>query len=212
MWVAIDIQMKGRQFCLFKAIMLTSACVIMLSGVHMPSNTSLVCVGGVSKKNDYPCVWAHQWTHTNKHAVALTLCGCVMTHCKWCHGRSIVEIKMAVDGRDGRKCVMFFPLTAAEAFWFKRISGSAQGYSLPDTVQNNTPSPYFLEEPCALPPLFLLFPLTLTIGEVIRHECRGLWHEWMSSCNAPMTFCNSLLDLQKRLEGGKRQMEKKENT
>lgn len=136
-----------------------------------------------------------------------------MTHCKWCHGRSIVEIKMAVDGGDGRKCVMFFLLPAAAgAFWFKRISGSAQGYSLPDTVQNNTPGPYFLEEHYALHPLFLLFPLTLTIGEVIRHECRGLWHEWMSSCNAPMTFCNSLLDLQKRLEGGKRQMEKKENT
>lgn len=128
-----------------------------------------------------------------------------MSHCKWCHGRSIVEIKMAVDGGEGRKCVMFSPSlhAAAEAFWFKRINGSAQGYfSLTAAVQNNTPGPYFLEEPHALHPLFLLPPLPLTIGEVIRHECLGLHHDWMSSCNAPMTFCHSLLDLLKRREGG----------
>lgn len=46
MWVAIDIQMKGRQFGLVKAIMPTSACVIMLRYVCvcMPGNTTWVCV------------------------------------------------------------------------------------------------------------------------------------------------------------------------
>lgn len=61
-------------------------------------------------------------------------------------------------------------------------------------------------------PLFLLPPLPLAIGEVIRHERLGLQHEWMSSCNAPMTFCHSLLDLLKRREGGEKKREKvKEN-
>lgn len=84
-------------------------------------------------------------------------------------------------------------------FDLKRINGSALGYfSLTGAVQNNTLGPYFLEEADALHPLFLLPPLPLTIGEVIRHECCGLQHEWMSSCNAPMTFCYSLLDLQKK--------------
>lgn len=88
---------------------------------------------------------------------------------------------------------------AAEAFWFKRINGSARVISLWLAPSKITPlAPYFLDKPYALHPLFLLPPLLLTIGGVIRHECRGLWHEWMSSCNAPMTFCNSLLDLQKR--------------
>lgn len=113
---------------------------------------------------------------------------------------------LLMEGK-GEKCVMFSPSlhAAAEAFWFKRINGSAQGYfSLTGAVQNNTPGPYFLEEPYALHPLFLLPPLPLTIGEVIRHECLGLQHEWMSSCNAPMTFCHSLLDLLKRRERGER--------
>lgn len=117
---------------------------------------------------------------------------------------------LLMEGK-GEKCVMFSPSlhAAAEAFWFKRINGSAQGYfSLTGAVQNNTPGPYFLEEPYALHPLFLLPPLPLTIGEVIRHERLGLQHEWMSSCNAPMTFCHSLLDLLKRREGGERKRKK----
>ena len=169
----------------------------------------------VIKENDYLCVGACVCVCAcvRACATALTLCGCDMTHCKWCHGRSIVEIKMAVDGGEGRKCVSCFSPslhTTAEAFWFKRINGSAQGYfSLTGAIQNNTPGPYFLEEPHALHPLFLFPPLPLTIGEVIRHECRGLRHEWMSSCNAPMTFCYSLLDLRKRRErGGKRERDR----
>lgn len=129
-----------------------------------------------------------------------------MTHCKWCDGRSIVEIKMAVDGGPGRKmcCVSPWLHAAAEAFWFKRINGSAQGYfSLTGAVQNNTLGPYFFVG--VLLTLFLLPPLPLTIGGVIRHECLGLQHEWMSSCNAPMTFCHSLLDLLKWRERGERE-------
>lgn len=121
---------------------------------------------------------------------------------------------LLMEGK-GEKCVMFSPSlhAAAEAFWFKRINGSAQGYfSLTGAVQNNTPSPYFLEEPYALRPLFLLPPFSLTIGEVIRHECLGLQHEWMSSCNAPMTFCHSLLDLLKRRKRDERTRKKVKET
>lgn len=153
----------------------------------------------------YVCVRA--CAHTSKYAAALTLCSFDMTHCKWCHGRSIVEIKMAVDRGAGRKMCHVSPSlhAAAEAFWFQRINGSAQGYFIfTSAVQNNTFGPYFLEKTYALHPLFLLPPLPLTIGEVIRHECLGLQHEWMSSCNAPLTFCHSLLDLLKRMERGER--------
>lgn len=72
------------------------------------------------------------------------------------------------------------------------------------TIQNKTPDSYFLEESDALHALFLLPPMSLTNGGVIRHECLGLQYEWMSSCNAPMTFCHSLLDLLKRSQRGER--------
>lgn len=41
-WVAIDIQMKGRQFGLVKAIMPTSACGVICVRVHIPGNTTLL--------------------------------------------------------------------------------------------------------------------------------------------------------------------------
>ncbi len=78
MWVAIDIQMKGRQFGLVKAIMSTSACVIMLKRtcvcVHMPGNTNLcvhvclqACVG--KKKRMIICVFKCE-------CVCVCLCAC----------------------------------------------------------------------------------------------------------------------------------------
>lgn len=59
-------------------------------------------------------------------------------------------------GGKGEKCVVFSPSlrAAAEAFWFKRINGSVQGYfSLTGAVQNNTPGPYFLEGALCLAPI-----------------------------------------------------------
>ena len=61
MWVAIDIQMKGGQFGLVKAIMPTSALVIMLVRVCVYAHAcehNFVCVCacklvGVRKENDY---------------------------------------------------------------------------------------------------------------------------------------------------------------
>lgn len=157
-----------------------------------------VCVG---EKRE----WLSVCLFTGKCTAALTLCSFDMTHCKWCDGRSIVEIKMAVDGGAGRKMCHVSPwlLAVTEAFWFKRINGSAQGYfSLTGAVRNSPGSIFFVG---VLLPLFLLPPLPLTIGGVIRHECLGLQHEWMSSCNAPMTFCHSLLDLLKWRERGERE-------
>ena len=66
MWVAIDIQMKGRQFGLVKAIMPTSARVIMSKCVYAHAqehNFVCVCVCVCAcklvwarKENDYLCV------------------------------------------------------------------------------------------------------------------------------------------------------------
>lgn len=59
MWVAVDIQMKDRQFGLVKAITLTSACALMLRLVAQLSERVFVCArAAVSARdeNDYPCV------------------------------------------------------------------------------------------------------------------------------------------------------------
>lgn len=66
-------------------------------------------------------------------------------------------------------------------------------------LQNKTPATYFLKRLHAFAPIVFTPPiLPLTTAGVIRHECRRLQHDWMSSCNASMTFCNSLLDPEKK--------------
>lgn len=56
MWVAVDIQMKGGQFGLVKAIMPTSACAVMSRCVRA---SEALC----GKGNDYGCVGAFVDAH-----------------------------------------------------------------------------------------------------------------------------------------------------
>lgn len=109
-----------------------------------------------------------------------------------------MEKKAGGKGRE--KCVVFSPslraalaFAAAEAFWFKRINGSVQGYfSLTGAVQNNTPGPYFLEG------ALCLAPIVFTPSPFFFDHWRGnqAWVPWITARVDEQLQCsNDLLSL-----------------
>lgn len=117
------------------------------------------------------------------YAVALTLHGYDMSHCKWCHRRSIAEFKMAVDGGGPRNNRL---VRMCGGVYFRPFS------ILTGRIKINLHSLLSLYHNGVWTLLFTC--LTFNHSGSNHAHGVGIKYEWMSR-GAPLTFSRTLLDI-----------------